>query len=293
MGESMKIEVLSVTTYALNFGFKSIGALAFREGLTPIFQYQDATKALVNFARGAVWFELRGEGISFTPETMSGTVNQVTVSDGIYDLLIRYSDLDMKLGDLDWGNPHVMLAGDDVILGSNLSDDIWGLDGDDRLVGRDGPDTLHGGDGDDKLVASGGRDQVFGEDGGDLLIGGAGNDLLFGGGGRDAFRFNDAVRFGDDRETVGDFGLGNDRIELDKDGFPGIGPKGRLDTDDFGVITKSGTITNPDAKILFDVENNQLLYDRDGAGGRDMKLIAIVFSIEGPVNLGADDIFVV
>ncbi len=289
----MKIEVLSVTTYALNFGFKSIGALAFREGLTPFEPYQDASKALVFSESDAVWSELRGEGISFTPGTMSGTVSQVTVTEGIFDLLVRYSGLDMKLGDPDWGNPHVMLAGDDVILGSNLSDDIWGLDGDDRLVGRDGPDTLHGGDGNDKLVASGGRDQLFGEGGADILLGGAGNDLLFGGGGRDAFRFNDTVRFGDDRETIGDFGRGNDRIELDKDGFRGIGPKGRLDPDDFGVITKSGTLTNPDAKILFDVENNQLLYDRDGAGGRDMKLIAIVFSIDGPVNLGADDIFVV
>ncbi len=68
-----------------------------------------------------------------------------------------------------------------------------GTAGDDRLFGGDFDDTLSGGDGSD-------------------LIGGKeGSDLLVGGGGADSFVY---ARFGEQRDIVADFQLGQDLIDV-------------------------------------------------------------------------------
>lgn len=57
-----------------------------------------------------------------------------------------------------------------VIAGSPLDNNLWGMGGNDRLLGGAGNDVLSGGDGDDTLD---------GGDGNDLLSGGEGNDSYF------------------------------------------------------------------------------------------------------------------
>lgn len=75
-----------------------------------------------------------------------------------------------------------------------------------RLTGRGGADSLEGGAGHDRL-RGGGND--------DTLAGGAGNDLLVGEAGEDVF----VIRMGDGHDTVRDFTLGADRIDLSDFGF--------------------------------------------------------------------------
>lgn len=94
-----------------------------------------------------------------------------------------------------------ILAGNDLISGSELGDPITGFDLNDTLRGQAGDDTLSGGGGDDRLE---------GGDGADLLDGGEGTDRLIGGAGRDTFVFTG----GGGIDTIVDFTPGIDKIKL-------------------------------------------------------------------------------
>lgn len=84
-------------------------------------------------------------------------------------------------------------------------DRVWGDAADNRITTHSGNDRLFGGDGNDTLSAG---------DGNDILNGNDGNDDLWGGSGSDTFVFitgsNDP-----DIDTVHDFEVGVDRIDLD------------------------------------------------------------------------------
>lgn len=65
---------------------------------------------------------------------------------------------------------------DDVFVGDELSNQIWGELGNDELHGWSGADTLDGGVGQDTLGGNSGNDVLIGGRGGDTLNGGTGND---------------------------------------------------------------------------------------------------------------------
>lgn len=113
--------------------------------------------------------------------------------------------------------------GNDVINAGAGNDDIEGGDGDDRLYGRLGHDDLEGGDGADRLYGDEGNDELDGDagddylsgaDGGDWLNGGFGNDYLFGGTGFDIFEFETDRGLGFGIDTVRDYRVNVDRIDL-------------------------------------------------------------------------------
>ncbi|WP_197410485.1 calcium-binding protein [Sphingopyxis sp. H081] len=131
-------------------------------------------------------------------------------------------------------------AGDDIVIGGNTGDDLFGEDGNDRLIGGTLDDWLFGGNGNDVLwagtgsgnVLSGdagndyltgadgapsvldegsdwlnggaGDDSINGRGGGDFLEGGRGNDRLDGGEGSDTAIY----RIGDGIDLISDTGLG-------------------------------------------------------------------------------------
>jgi Ca2+-binding RTX toxin-like protein len=83
----------------------------------------------------------------------------------------------------------------DLIIASNMNDDVRGLDGDDVICllpgddqGQGGPgnDIIFGFAGDDTELGGTGNDVLFGDDGNDTLNGNAGDDRLSGGAGNDA-----------------------------------------------------------------------------------------------------------
>lgn len=75
--------------------------------------------------------------------------------------------------------------GSDELEGTGASDLIRGFGGDDDIRGRNGNDCLVGGPGDDLITGGNGDDQLFGNDGNDRLFGNAGKDIISGGDGDD------------------------------------------------------------------------------------------------------------
>ena len=110
-------------------------------------------------------------------------------------------------------------SGDDLLTGDNGANELMGQAGDDSVAGSRGNDTISGGSGRDRLRGNADDDTLLGDDGddrldgggeNDVLVGGRDDDLLIGGTGNDIFVFAD----GDGRDTVTDFEVGNDRIDL-------------------------------------------------------------------------------
>lgn len=94
------------------------------------------------------------------------------------------------------------LQGDDILIGSNFADELFGRKGDDILIGVDGNDHLAGGSG---------KDLLYGGDGDDALHGGRGKDKLLGGDGADTFVFTG--RSG--KDAILDFDLDSDILQIE------------------------------------------------------------------------------
>ncbi|CAK2530257.1 hypothetical protein VCRA2119O48_600018 [Vibrio crassostreae] len=86
-------------------------------------------------------------------------------------------------------------------------------DGSDTIYGEAGNDTLDGGTEDDYLDGGDDDDTLLGGSGNDILIGGSGNDILTGGAGDDIFMFDTQFNDGD-VDTITDFNLNSDKIDL-------------------------------------------------------------------------------
>ena len=100
-----------------------------------------------------------------------------------------------------WIENAIAGAGNDVLKGNKLGNELEGNSGDDRLYGYAGEDTLEGGPGADRLYGSAGND---------TLSGGPGNDRLSGGADADVFVFTP----GDGEDIITDFTRGEDKIDL-------------------------------------------------------------------------------
>ena len=150
-------------------------------------------------------------------------------------------DADEAAADIDDGNDTVTLlglygsslitlgGGDDVFVGGDGADEVFGGGGNDDIRGGRGDDILHGGDGNDRLRGQGGRDTLYGGDGvdrlqggggADTLDGGEGADRLEGGGGRDTLLFDpglsvviDAITMFEVEDTVVSGGNGIDTLQ--------------------------------------------------------------------------------
>lgn len=101
-------------------------------------------------------------------------------------------------------------AGADLLVGEDGDDTVLGDAGDDLLLGDAGADTLSGG-GDNDILDGGVDDDVLSGDAGeDTIYVGLGNDTVSGGSDADVFVYQP----GDGNDTITDFEVGVDRIEL-------------------------------------------------------------------------------
>lgn len=108
-------------------------------------------------------------------------------------------------------------VGADSLYGGNGSDWLDGGSGNDYLSGGAGFDTLYGREGNDHLIGGDGVDWLYGGEGDDRLNGGAGSDLLVGGAGADLFVFTQVEHIGvaGTQDVIADFnGAEGDRIDL-------------------------------------------------------------------------------
>lgn len=117
-------------------------------------------------------------------------------------------------------------AGNDVLDGTPLGDEILGLGGNDFIRGLNSNEIIDGGDGNDTVNGNEGNDFVQGGIGNDLTYGGQGEDVVVGGEGNDDVNGNkgndvvlggignDTVRGGQDNDTIL-AGEGNDVLSGD------------------------------------------------------------------------------
>ena len=141
-------------------------------------------------------------------------------------------------------------------------------------VGSAAGQTIRGGGFDDTLR---------GKQGDDTLAGGDGRDRLFGGADADDFLLASTDR--DDRDTILDFGRGDDRIALDGDVF-GLA-EGALAPGRF-VIGNAASDAND--RLIYNSANGRLFFDADGTGAGAQVLIA---TLDGAPTLAASDFIVV
>ncbi|WP_013320741.1 PQQ-dependent sugar dehydrogenase [Gloeothece verrucosa] len=139
---------------------------------------------------------------------------------------------------------HLTLTGTDNLSGSgNLVNNY--------LTGNAGNNTLSGGDGNDTLS---------GNDGDDTLIGGNGNDLVTGGNGNDVFLFESRI---EGIDTIQDFSITNDTIQIRRSGFDGELLLGILNQAQFVLGSSAG---DSDDRFIYQQSTGKLFFDQDGTG---------------------------
>jgi Ca2+-binding RTX toxin-like protein len=146
-----------------------------------------------------------------------------------------------------------------VITGNTAGNILSGLDGNDTLIGNTGNDVLDGGAGNDRLV------------------GGYGHDNLTGGAGADLFRFDTALSAALNVDSILDFSVADDTIQLNKSGIFTAIPTtaGVLAASAFWVGTAAH---DADDRIFYNATNGVLYYDADGNGAG----VAVQFAILQP-----------
>jgi M6 family metalloprotease-like protein len=151
---------------------------------------------------------------------------------------------------------------DNKVTGFNNSNDVInGQTGNDRIDGRGGNDLLRGGLGNDTCLGSNGKDILIGGDGNDHLIGGNRKDSLTGGEGEDKFSFTFPT---EGIDTITDFSVVNDIIQVSKAGFDGGLKKGILKAAQFVI---GSAAKDQSDRFIYNQSTGELFFDVDGKGG--------------------------
>jgi Ca2+-binding RTX toxin-like protein len=126
-----------------------------------------------------------------------------------------------------WSLPYIK---EQVMVGNDLSQEIYGYATDDVISAGGGADTVYGADGNDIIHGDDGDDRIDGGYGDDVLYGDRGNDILTGGSGRDTYRIGRNAG----RDTIQNWTNGNgerDTLEF-IDGITAAEVTARRDNDD-------------------------------------------------------------
>lgn len=167
-------------------------------------------------------------------------------------------------------------AKNNFIIGSFGANLLDGKAGNDYIQGYSGADTLLGGDGNDEIGGGNGADSLDGGAGSDLLDGDStpfdlvavnyGADTLTGGAGADTFSFTTAIGVGANGilnvDTITDFSVVDDRIQLLGSVFAGVGISGTLSASRFATDAPA----DADDRIIYNSSTGSLYYDADGNG---------------------------
>ncbi len=142
--------------------------------------------------------------------------------------------------------------------GNSLNNILTGNTGANTLNGELGNDTLNGGSGNDKLY------------------GGLGNDRLTGGAGSDLFVFNSTPNATSNRDTITDFNVRDDTIQLENSVFTALGSRtGILNATMFKTGTNNAAGDESD-RIIYNQSTGALFYDADGTGASAAVQIALI-----------------
>jgi cysteinyl-tRNA synthetase, unknown class len=215
----------------------------------------------------------------------------------------NFSDRDDRDGSLGGTN------GSDNLFGTEESDRIQSGRGEDIIQAGSGNDVIDAGSGNDlvhgqwdrDLINGGeGNDSLFGDDDSDTLIGGAGDDRLTGdrgydhltgGEGRDVFVFEGFRPKTLGRDTITDFEVGIDKIELNDDIFTKLQP-GSLVDGDFAIVESKMMAARSSAAIVYDSSSGSLFYNSNGTN-RGFGEGTTIAKLSNQPNLSASDFIVV
>lgn len=123
------------------------------------------------------------------------------------------------------------------------------------------------------LLGLGGADVISAGAGADRLNGGAGKNTLTGGADADTFVF-DVLEANVDKDTVKDFAVGIDRIELSVAAFTALAAYGT--TLDAAELTFGTRATATGQHLIYNAGTGALYYDADGLGGAAQVQIALL-----------------
>jgi serralysin len=118
------------------------------------------------------------------------------------------------------------------------------------------------------LTGNSGNNILNGGTGTDVLNGGLGNDTLIGAAGNDTFVFDSALDATSNNDTISDFIIGQDIIQLNKHIFTSLASLDALSTDNFRS-SSNGLALDSDDYILYNTFTGALFYDADGNGAGD------------------------
>jgi cysteinyl-tRNA synthetase, unknown class len=152
------------------------------------------------------------------------------------------------------------LAGDDYLVGGKGADRIEAGDDWDIVYGEWGDDSINGGNGNDMLWGNDDNDTLSGDAGDDRLCGDRGDDVLTGGAGKDIFVYEnfDPRTLGSD--TITDFEVGVDKIELRANVFTELANKNWS----FAVVDSNQAARSSSAQIIYNKTNGNLFYNDAG-----------------------------
>ncbi len=175
------------------------------------------------------------------------------------DLLAGTSSIDRLFG-ADGDDTIKGLAGDDYLVGGRGADRIEAGDDWDIAYGEWGNDSINGGNGNDLLWGNDDNDTLSGDAGDDRLCGDRGDDVLTGGAGKDIFVYENFDPRTLGRDTITDFEVGVDKIELRANVFTELTGKNWS----FAVVDSNQAAQSSSAQVIYNQTNGNLFYNDAG-----------------------------
>jgi Ca2+-binding RTX toxin-like protein len=162
-------------------------------------------------------------------------------------------------------------AGVTVSLATNLAQNTGGSGVDtllniDNLAGSTFNDSLTGNSDANNLNAGAGNDLLSGGLGNDTLTGGLGNDTLFVGLGSDIVRFDALLDATTNRDTISDFNVTDDTIQLENAVFTTLATLGTLAAGSFRAGAGFTSAADANDYLIYNSSSGALYYDADGNG---------------------------
>lgn len=148
-------------------------------------------------------------------------------------------------------------------------------------------DTISAGAGDDDIQGSASADTLSGGSGEDRLSGGKGRDVLQGGVGKDIFVFDTKPNRKSNVDTITDFSVKDDTIQLDHAVFAKLNWTGTLKKSYFKMASEA---KDRNDYIIYDPNKGILSYDVDGSGAKSAVTIA---KLDPNLKLTHKDFFVI
>ncbi|CAN5495650.1 hypothetical protein BH10PSE7_BH10PSE7_33730 [soil metagenome] len=121
-----------------------------------------------------------------------------------------------------------------------------------------------GGNGDEVIIGNNALNYLFGQGGGDTFVSGLGSDIIsVGAGGVDYVRFNTALG-PSNIDTISNFAVADDTFQLSRSIFSVFGANGSLATVAPGAFNTGAAASQGDDRIIYNSATGALIYDTNG-----------------------------